>query len=169
MKREIMLAFAETTSNTDTTQTTEANAVVVVTAPVLTLNGATRIQLQFTITAWGQDTISSPVSRLAVFDAFNGGAAAPIGTLIQTRAWSSTLSAQPGGSWRTYFTPAAGTHQFSIRSWVSSASTFRTAGHTAGASVDIPSQLVISAETSISIPPTYGERRTSRRNQLTRT
>lgn len=129
--------YAEKTSNTDCTATSEATATTVVTAPMLYFDGASSYMIEFGTNAWAQDS-TSPTNRLVLFE--DGSA---IGTLFQGVA-PSTSSGKPGFTVRRRITPSAGYHTYSIRGWVSSASTWIIAGDTFGSGIDSPAYLRIS-------------------------
>ena len=114
------------------------------TAPAVVLDGATDIMVVFAYTAFGQDSTTA-VSRLSLFDAFNGGAAATLGLICASRAWIAILSAVRGQTLKVRLAaPAAGSHVYSVRGWVSAASTFRVAGGDGSVgNRDMPNSLTI--------------------------
>lgn len=132
------LAFAEKRSNTDVTATSEAAADTVVTAPAISTDGSTVVTIEFGTTAFGQ-TSTTPVNRLVLFE---DGVA--IGTLWAARS-PGTSTGRPGFTCFRRMTPTAGTHVYSVRGWVSSASTWTIAGgvNWPGAGVDKPAYIRI--------------------------
>lgn len=131
-------AYAEKTSNTSVSATSEAAADTVVSCPFIYCDGASEYLFEFGTNAWAQ-TSTSPTNRLVLFDDAGAGAAA-IGVLFQGVS-PSTSSGKPGFTVRQKRTPAAGYHQFSVRGWVSSASTWTIAGDTFGSGIDSPAYL----------------------------
>jgi hypothetical protein len=128
------LAYAEKTSNTNITATSEATANTIVTAGAVSCDGAMILLVEFGTNAWAQDN-TGPVNRIVLFD--NGSA---IGTLFQGVS-PSTSSGKPGFTVRRRLTPSAGSHTFSVRGWVSSASTMIVAGDTFGSGIDAPAYI----------------------------
>jgi hypothetical protein len=130
-------AYAEKTSNTSCTATSEAAADTVVSSPIIYCNGSDEYMIEFATNAWAQ-TSTSPTNRLVLFD--NGTA---IGTLFQGVS-PSTSSGKRGFTVRRRITPSVGYHTFSIRGWVSSASTWTIAGDTFGSGIDAPAYIRVS-------------------------
>lgn len=130
------LAYAEKTSNTDITATSEATANTIVAADPVEFDGGTVILVEFGTNAWAQ-TSTSPVNRLVLFEDDS-----PIGTLFQGVS-PSTSSGKPGFTVRRRMTPTAGTHTYSVRGWVSSSSTMIVAGDTFGSGIDSPAYISV--------------------------
>lgn len=130
----IELAYAEKTSNTNITATSEAAADTIVTAGAVACDGAMILIIEFGTNAWAQDS-TTPVNRLVLFD--NG---ASIGTLFQGVS-PSTSSGKPGFTVRRRLTPSAGSHTYSVRGWVSSSSTMIVAGDVFSSGRDSPAYI----------------------------
>lgn len=130
----IELAYAEKTSNTNITATSEAAADTIVTAGAVACDGAMILIIEFGTNAWAQDS-TTPVNRLVLFD--NG---ASIGTLFQGVS-PSTSSGKPGFTVRRRLTPSAGSHTYSVRGWVSSSSTMIVAGDVFSPGRDSPAYI----------------------------
>jgi hypothetical protein len=110
------LAYAEITAPLSFTATTEASANVIVSAATITLDGTQKIRIDFfaavigTLPVTGQAT-----SNLILFDNFNSTGAASIGILaVNNHGANANADAGPVSVTRM-LTPAAGTHQYSIR------------------------------------------------------
>lgn len=139
-----VLAQGDTQANVDCTATTEPTATVIATAPAVALDGATPVVVAFSFTAWGQNSTTAQC-RLVLFDAVDGAGAVSLGRIWTGRAYTAILSSVVG-SWPKYrLTPAAGSHVFSVRGWVSAASTFRIGAGAGGPGVDMPAQLRVLA------------------------
>jgi hypothetical protein len=105
------LAYAEATTVATITATSEATAQAVVTAPAITLDGATVILVEFSAYAAAPPT-GGPSMAIVLFDG-----ATPLGQLayLQNAGYVPIRVARR-------LTPAAATHTYSIRAWVSSGS-----------------------------------------------
>lgn len=150
----IELGYIEKRVNTSVTATTEATANTIVTLPFILFDGSTDIIIEVGMNAWGQ-TSTSAVNRLVLFDDSGSGASA-IGTLFQGVAFS-TSTGKPGFTVRRKFTPAAGYHQYSLRGWVSVASTWTIAGDTFGAGIDAPAYMRVTMDEAMVRPTVVQE------------
>lgn len=142
---EYEAAYVEKIVNTDCTATTELTADTIITGARITADGVTPYVFEVNFTAWGQNS-STAVSKLVLFEDDYA-----IGTIWASRAYDTSLSASPGGKrGRLIYIPALGSHTYSIRGWVSAASTFRTAGGRGGSSTDVPFSLRIIGRRTLS-------------------
>lgn len=130
------LDYVTQSSDTSCTATTEAGANTHITSNAVVVDGSEWIVVEFFSTAWGQ-TDTSPVNQLALFD--NGTS---LGNFFAACAFQLPF-AQPLGLFRFRLIPTAGSHTYSVRGWVSSASTFLVAGGTADSGGDSPAYLRI--------------------------
>ena len=115
------LAYAEFTASTNFTATTQAGANTLVTAPSITCDGVTPIEIEFgcpslSHTAAGGSTI------LVLFD--NGVDA---GLMLNTKCINAT-SLEGRGNVSRRFVPTAGAHIFSIRAFTGAGTATAHAG-----------------------------------------
>src|SRR5262245_33328021 len=108
MPASLELAYVELQSQTAVVATTEAAADVLVTAPALTFDGATKICLDTHFPTFGEHSTSQS-AHLAFFE--DGVSLGKI--------WHSNFGddRQAGPDGRRYLTPSAGTHTYSVRAW----------------------------------------------------
>jgi hypothetical protein len=114
----VELAYAEKTSDTSITATSEATADTVVTAGAVVLDGSTKIIVEFS-----SPTIQSPGAAgsrgtfIVLYAAKDGAAAASLGRLdVVFNATAAQISI--GKLSRRIYTPTVGSYVFSIRSYV---------------------------------------------------
>lgn len=120
------LSYVAFTSDVACTATTEATANTIVTADTIIFDGATTVLIEFFAVAWDHSSTTQD-GIVSVFD--NGSA---IGRFFQNRAAAtSTLQGMIHCVYRV--TPSAASHAYSIRGWVSGASTFTVKGGAGGA------------------------------------
>jgi hypothetical protein len=163
---ESQQSYSETNANTDCIATSEAAATLINTASAITFDGATPCLIRMYFNSFGQSN-ASVSSRITLFDALNGGAAAPIGTMHVIQDWLAVNSSRGGAQLIARITPAAGSHQFSARGWVASASTYKLAGDTMPSNVrDMPFTLRVSTlvdpASLVVVPATSSGRRRRR-------
>ncbi len=133
------LAYVERTTNAACTSTTEGAADTILTLPAVVLDGVTTIALEFFCPYWSQST-STEVSFLPIFDDLNGGGAASVGRPWDSRAWVTSAFIM-GFTTTWIYTPAAGSHVYSARGYVSAASTFTIQAGAGGSGAAVPAFL----------------------------
>jgi hypothetical protein len=106
------LAYAEKTTNTTVTGTSAATGQTIVTAPPITLDGATPIIVEFFT-----PIVVTPGANVAtLFNFFDG--ATDLGYATQAMAAGSVVNFPLMA--RRKLTPSAGDHTYSVRAWVPS-------------------------------------------------
>lgn len=131
------LAYQEKTSVTIITATTEAGATTIATAASITADGSTRICVE--VFAYSADTGGANQLDLPLFDSFNGGAAASLGTMASHYNSNATSVFA-----RRFLTPAAGTHVYSWRGYKSGGTVSVYAG-AGGAGLPMPAYIRVTS------------------------
>lgn len=112
------LAYAEVTSQVDCTATTEAGADTIITAPAITANGTDPILIEFRCATWANLEEGPFECRVSLFE--DG---TTLGMIWRSRDLGQ-FRLGPGFTARCRLIPAAGSRTYSVRGWVSVASTF---------------------------------------------
>jgi hypothetical protein len=114
------LAYNKFTTGFTVNVSTEATALTIVTADSIAFDGATDAEIAFfapSVTPAQNDLV-----RFALYDSFNGGAAASIGIFANGSSTTSTGNAEDHSVFLSRLLegadrPAAGTHVYSVRAW----------------------------------------------------
>lgn len=118
------LAYAQAVAPVTINTTTELTAVVLVTAPSVTLDGATVVDIEFSSVQMGTPAIAAAATLVCLFlDGVSLGRWATVQT--------GTASASPFSVpllLRYRMTPAAGAHTFSVRAYCSGSTATAQAG-----------------------------------------
>lgn len=110
------LAYVQITTNATTTQTTQASATTILTAPAITLDGATRILVE----AYSPSCGHSVANGVVVLDLWQDSTDLAIISQMRPSTGSSGSTAMFG---RMFLTPGAGSPVFTIRMWIVTAGT----------------------------------------------
>jgi hypothetical protein len=103
------LVYAEITSNVTISAASAAAANTAITAAAVVLDGSTKIKVE----AYASRVGANADTHITLWDAVDGGAAADLGELFQISAATSDAQLNASRIW----TPAAGSHVFSLRCW----------------------------------------------------
>jgi len=151
--KESELAYAEITASVAVTATSEAGAQTVVTAPAITVDGATSILIEFSAMQ-----LAPPSGQQLYLFLFDGSTSLGILTIAVP---GSVAAGWPGRVARR-LTPSAGTHTYSIRASTSGGTANVIAG-AGGVGVFVPAFVRISQPSSpipiipgASLPVSYG-------------
>ena len=125
------LAYVEFTSTVNCTATSAAAADTIVTAPPLTFAGNELLLIAFSCPTWS-DTLITSVCNLNIWESSTDR-----GMIWRSRA-AQANQANPGIYAVRRLTPTAGTYSFTMRGWVTSASTFALVVGSGGAGIDLP-------------------------------
>lgn len=128
------LAYAQVVAPVTINTTTEATAVVLVSAPPITLDGATVVDIEFSTVQMGTPAIAAAATLVCLFmDGVSLGRWATVQT--------GTASASPFSVpllLRYRMTPAAGVHTFSVRAYCSGGTATVQAGPAGGPGSMLP-------------------------------
>jgi hypothetical protein len=141
----LILSYVEqTTSDTSVVATSAATAELFVTAASVTVDGSTRIEVEFfcpqVCTPGGAN---ARFTALELYWAFNGGAAAARGIFGLSYNDTSASRFDTPQTMKRIFTPAAGSYVFSIRAWVN-AGTGQLLCGSGGAGTNLPAFIKVS-------------------------
>jgi len=131
------LDYVQKTTNSDCTATSAATANVVITGNAINLDGATIVVIEYYCVTWTNLDSATVINSLELYDALDGGTAVDIGRVFDCRS-IATLALNGSILAAHRRVPVAGSHVFSIRGWVGSASTFSLAADVGGVGFRMP-------------------------------
>jgi hypothetical protein len=137
-----LIAEALQTGSLGVTAVTEATADLYIgPTATITLDGQTEIEITFTIPRI--DTLAQNYA-ICIFDSFNGGAAATLGRAMDGGSGTAGVAVLNGAAGNVTVTPAAGTHQYSLRIFVAAGGgTITARAGNGGAGLFMPATLKV--------------------------